>query len=70
MAESTHYQDAEMLIALADHSALAATAAAETDPMASLPGMVGAVVYLLGAQVHATLALADAIGEEVGDGPA
>lgn len=58
----SHYIAAESLLELADESAMAARAAmaAQHDPMAVLPGLLGAVVHLLAAQVHATLAVADA----------
>ena len=59
-----HYDSAEMLMALADHTALAADEAIKTDPMVGLAKVAGAVVHLLAAQVHATLAVADAITRE------
>jgi hypothetical protein len=59
----SHYEDAEMLLAMADHQAFAAD---QTDPWRQLAAVAGAAVSLLAAQAHATLALADAQRERAG----
>jgi hypothetical protein len=64
VAKSTHYRDAEGLMALADKAAVEAVEAADGNPMLAIPGMASALVYLLGAQTHATLAVADALREK------
>lgn len=59
----SHYADAEQLLALADAAAVrshAAMSASPDDPMSAVPHLMGAVVNILAAQVHATLAVADA----------
>ena len=59
----SHHQDAETLMGMADQSALTALdhAAKSEDPLVALPGLAGAFLHLLSAQVHATLAVADAL---------
>ena len=52
-----HHAAAETLLAMADQAALRAIEESAKNPMAALPGIAGAVVHLLAAQVHATLAI-------------
>jgi hypothetical protein len=60
----SHYDDTLLLLAQADAAAVRANEASMTephDPTAMLPGLVGALMSILAAQVHATLAVADAV---------
>jgi hypothetical protein len=65
----SHYRDTETLMAQADQSAVAANLkAVETgDPMAALPGLLGAFITLIAANNHALLALAGAVAKDLQD---
>lgn len=54
-----HYESAVQLLKMSDESAQEAFRewTDSGDPMAAIPGMVGAVVHIMAAQAHATLAL-------------
>jgi hypothetical protein len=60
----SHYEDAEKMLAMADEAALRGQQALQEsdDLMVAFLGLATAVSLILGAQVHATLAVADASG--------
>lgn len=57
------YEDALAMLVRADQSALRALETAAKSPTDAVAALVGTVVNVLVAQVHATLAVADAIRE-------
>lgn len=63
----SHYRDAETLMEQADRAALAAHARMEEtgEVLDVLPGLIGAVVTLIAAHTHATLAVAAASAQNI-----
>ena len=61
----SRYDDAINLLKMADAASLRAREIETAgDPLAMLPAAIGAVVFVLVAQVHATLAVAEALQQQ------
>jgi hypothetical protein len=61
MTQPDHYQSAEILLGMADQAAIRGRDYLDSDPNAALAALAGSAVSILAAQVHATLAVVDAL---------